>query len=154
MKYFTQHLIDLGYEPWRYSCIYPSQNSDAKNQNINILKNKEKYQVEFVEGDDKEGSFYFKSIQPAYDFSTMRVGGIHTHWVKDKDFKSAIVWGLNEGGRPPTLIKPRPKIKVEKEGRILTEQFDDAMNICLAKEDHILIYNSLFNEEKTFLYKL
>jgi hypothetical protein len=157
MKHLTTILIEKGYEPWRYSCVYPTQNADAKNQNSYILKNKGKYNVVFIEGNETEGIFYFKPIQPYYDFSTMRTGGVTTYWVKDKDFKNSIIWGMNEFGKPPTLISPRPKIKyhTEKNDRriILSEQFDNAMNICLQKENHEIVFEAMFDSNITFEYE-
>jgi hypothetical protein len=157
MKHFTQLLIELGYEPWRESCIFPNQNPDARNQNKFILENKEKYKVIFTEGDEKEGTFYFKSVQPYYDFSTMRVGGIYTYWVKGKDFKNSIVWGLSEFTKPPTLVNPRPKIKLKtnRNGRevTLTEKYDDAINICLQKETCEDVYKALFDKNMQFNYE-
>jgi hypothetical protein len=154
MKHLTTILIEKGYEPWRYSCVYPTQNADAKNQNSHILKNKEKYNVVFTEGNETEGIFYFKPIQPYYDFSTMRTGGITTYWVKDKDFKNSIIWGMNEFGKPPTLISPRPKIKLRKEKRILSQNYDDVMNVCLQKEDHEKIFEAIFDSNITFEYEI
>jgi hypothetical protein len=117
----------------------------------------EKYKVIFTEGDEKEGTFYFKSVQPYYDFSTMRVGGIYTYWVKGKDFKNSIVWGLSEFTKPPTLVNPRPKIKLKtnRNGRevTLTEKYDDAINICLQKETCEDVYKALFDKNMQFNYE-
>jgi hypothetical protein len=156
MKHFTTYLIELGYEPWRYTSIYSNQNADAKNQAQQILKNREKYEVVFVKGDEKEGDFYFKSTQPYYDFSSMRIGGIATYWVKDKDFNNSIIWGLREMDKPPTLIKPRPKIEryITENSTVFsfTEQSDDSMNMCLQKESPEKIYEALFNKNIVFKY--
>ena len=157
MKHFTQYLIEIGYEPWRFSGIYPSQNSDCKNQNNFILQNKDKYKVFFTKGDEKDGSFYFKSTQPYYDFSSMRVGGLATYWIKEEDFNNPIIWGLRECNKPPTLIRPRPNIMYKKEldNKLpyLSEISDDAMNICLQKEKCEDIYEAMFNKEIMFKYE-
>ena len=69
-----------------------------------------------------------------------------------------IIFGLHEYGKPPTLIYPRPKIRVKKynsdnEIVIETELHDDSMNLVLQKVDDDILYNSLFNKV-TFEYDL
>lgn len=152
MKHFTQHLIDLGYEPWRCSYIFTTQNPDAKNQNNYIINNTKKENIVFKDN----GIFYFKSAQPYYDFSTMRVGGLCTHWVKDNDFENSIIWGLNEHDKPPTLIYPRPIVTVKRfvDGKptFICGNFDDTINIFLKKESNEKIYESLFDKSIKFHY--
>ena len=145
MKHLTDILIEKGYVPYRYSCTFSEQNTSAKSQNDLILSNKEKYSVVFTSGNDKNGTFFFKSKQPYYDFSTMRVGGISTFWIKDNDFQNPIVWGLNNKAKPPTLITPRPDVtikKINEDGDVyyLNKFDDDAINYLLSNEDLSLIH--------------
>ena len=68
-------------------------------------------------------------------------------YVKDNDFENPIMWGLSERHKPPTLIYPRPNIRaIIPDGKfrltILRQNFDDAMNICLQRENHQDIYNA------------
>lgn len=159
MKHFTDILIEKGYLPYRCSCVFPNQNTSAKSQNDLILNNKEKYKVIFTSGDEKNGTFFFKSKQPYYDFSTMRVGGVSTFWIKDNDFKNAIVWGLNTIGKPPTLITPRPEVKIKKinqdnEIYYLNKYDDDAINYLLSSEDSLIIYNAIVNKNRDFYFDL
>lgn len=71
--------------------------------------------------------------------------------VMNKDFtfedrKNEIIFGLHEVGKPSILISPRPRIKLFKDGIILTEQNDDAMNIVLEKIDFEHILKAMFDE--------
>jgi len=159
MKHLTDILIEKGYLPYRCSCTFPEQNNSAKSQNDLILNNKEKYNVIFTSGNEKNGTFFFKSKQPYYDFSTMRVGGISTFWIKDNDFENPIVWGLNSMGKPPTLITPRPEIlikKINKDNQVyfLNNSDDDAVNYVLSNEDSLLIYDAIINKNIFFHYNL
>lgn len=88
------------------------------------------------------------------DFSTMQNGGIDIRYIKgDRE----IIYGLNEAGRPPTLIYPRPKIilikNIDGRKRVYTDVFDDTMNICLKKEDPQVIYEAMFDKTKKFRYE-
>lgn len=92
------------------------------------------------------------------DFSTMINGGLHLIYIKD-DIK--IWWGLNELGKPPTLVAPRPKINLKIDTskydgifirNSICEVFDDAMNVCLKKESPELIYKALFDNSIIFNY--
>lgn len=83
--------------------------------------------------------------------------------VMDEDLpwsirKGQIDFGLGEQGKPPTLIEPRPKIKVQKSIFIdglkseitLTEWNDDAMNIVLSKIDFEQIFKAMYDNSICF----
>lgn len=83
--------------------------------------------------------------------------------VMEEDFtfndrKNQISFGLNEAGKPPTLIHPRPKIKVKKSvfidnikhEIIQTEFNDDAMNIVLSKIDFEQILKAMYDKSICF----
>ena len=154
-------LLNNGYESWRRSQIYPSQNASARIQNEMLLKTKE---IIFLEGNEKNGVFFWK--HKINDFSSMLVGGIDIYLTKSKDFRNSVIWGLHEKDKPPTLISPRPKIRKivtktilewrkdnffipgedNKEVTIeLNERYDDIMNECLNTFEHFLIYDSIIN---------
>ena len=59
-----------------------------------------------------------------------------------------ICFGLHEKGKPPTLIHPRPNIRFEREGKILTEFWDDAMNVVLDKVDYDIILEYMYDKTK------
>lgn len=155
-------LHEEGYKCYRHSCIFPNQNANAKTQNEMIFK---RHDVIFTKGNEREGTFYWE-YRP-HDYSSMVVGGLDNRFVKDLDFDNQIIWGLHEGGKPPTLITPRPNIiksvtQTIKEWRgsnwyiqgdedqeftmELTERFDDIMNECLNKFDHKDIYEAIVNK--------
>ena len=83
--------------------------------------------------------------------------------VMDDDFtfddrKGVICFGLHEANKPPTLIRPRPKIRVkrireyngEKQTVIESEIFDDSMNLILQKEKPEQIFKALFDSSIFF----
>ena len=135
MKHLLEIIRENSYEAWQYSCIFPNQNANAKEQNRYILENKEKYSVVFVEGNDKNGSFYFQNRLSDTDFSTMRVGGLATYFVKDNNFDNAIIWGLNEANKPPTLLKPKLKYITQ-----------DSFERVLKKYEHQFIFDNLYTD--------
>lgn len=123
-KHITQILLDNGFKTFR-----------------KILKNK---QWEYVE-------CKFKN-----DFSSMVSGGLDYRFIKDE---IEIAYGLHEAHKPPTLIYPRPKIKMVINDDVfgfktLNEQSDDAMNLCMQKEDHQLILKAMFDKNILFEYDL
>lgn len=74
--------------------------------------------------------------------------------LMDKDFtwedrKGEIIFGLHEGGKPPTLISPRPRIEVKriKEGNevVEDEQCDDSMNVVLKNISHEEIFKAMYD---------
>lgn len=79
-----------------------------------------------------------------------------------EDRKNEIVFGLHEGGKPPTLISPRPRIKIKRtitknsirKEVVITEQSDDAMNIVLSKVDPIIIYKAMYDNSICFDFDL
>lgn len=47
----------------------------------------------------------YTKVGNMYDFSTMTSGRLDNRWIKNGH---EIIFGLNEFGKPPTLIQPRP----------------------------------------------
>lgn len=87
--------------------------------------------------------------------------------VMDDDFtwedrKGVICFGLHEVNKPPTLISPRPKIRVKREYYfngdkmiiIEDERFDDSMNLALINEEPEQIFKALFDSSVSFNYDL
>ena len=79
----------------------------------------------------------------------------------EMEFKDTILFGLNEHGRPTTLISPRPKIQVIRErvfsnGRKMnvleTEVADNSMNVVLSKEDPEKIFEAMYDHSIVFKY--
>ena len=145
MKHLLEILRENGYMKWSKSCIFQEQNANAKSQNELILKNKEKYNVHFVKGNDKNGTFYFQNY--GSDFSTMRVGGLESYYIKDNDFNNPIIWGLHEKDKPQTLIYPRPFFeKIEIINGIkytIVGLDDDGMNDMLKNRSHEEIFKEI-----------
>lgn len=87
--------------------------------------------------------------------------------VTDEDFtwndrKNEICFGLHEANKPPTLIYPRPKIRVKrnitidgvKHVVVENETFDNSMNLVLSKENPEKILKFMFDENLCFSYDL
>jgi hypothetical protein len=75
--------------------------------------------------------------------------------VMDDDFtwddrRNEICFGLREYGKPPTLISPRPRIRIKTKDKILTEQDDDAMNIVFLKIDYEDIFKAMYDKSIIF----
>ena len=147
-----QILQERGYKTYRRGFTFENQNDSAKQQYKSILERSDLIY-------DDSGAFYYPH-EKINDFTSMVVGGGDIRFVKDKDFDNEIIWGLSEVGKPPTLIYPRPRIritrKVDIKGNIAIkledEFFDSSMNICLAKENHEDILTAMYNKEKVFRY--
>lgn len=67
-----------------------------------------------------------------------------------EDRKGEICFGLNESGKPPTLISPRPRIEIKriKDGKevIENEIRDDSMNIVLKYISHEEIFKAMYDK--------
>jgi len=78
--------------------------------------------------------------------------------IKGLDIKDCFILGLNEGGGSPTLISPRPKIKVKKTcGLVWWLEFEwRDISMALAFENESLedIYNAAINQDVTFIYNV
>lgn len=68
-----------------------------------------------------------------------------------EDRRLEICFGLNESGKHPTLISPRPRIEVKriKNGKkvIENEQFDDSMNVVLKHFSHEEIFKAMYDSD-------
>lgn len=75
-----------------------------------------------------------------------------------EDRKNEIIYGLHEKNKPPTLIQPRPKIKVKrkKEDNIVIEdeQYDDSMNITLQQIEYETIFKGMYDKSICFEFDL
>lgn len=88
------------------------------------------------------------------DFSSM--GAVRKGYEKDG---LRFVFGLNEAGKPPTLIFPRPNMGefkyIEVDGKrklVLTSRWDDdIMNIVLMTETPEKIYKSIVEKKGVFI---
>ena len=85
-------------------------------------------------------------------FTTTVSGGVDIRFVKDNDFDNVIIFGLHEHKKPPTLITPRPHIKMWR-GNVFCEQLDDAMNHVLRVESSEDIFKAMFDKSIMFKYK-
>lgn len=90
------------------------------------------------------------------DYSTIRADGIDSRYENEKG--DLVIWGLNEVGKPPTLIFPRPKIIATTDRyrkridgvelfkhRTECSFKDDVMNGCLSSFDHQDVYDGIIN---------
>jgi hypothetical protein len=76
--------------------------------------------------------------------------------VMEKDFtwedrKGEICFGLNEVGKPPTLISPRPRIEIKRIKNdcvvIENEQYDNSMNIVLKEILNDKIFKAMYDRD-------
>lgn len=73
-------------------------------------------------------------------------------YVHPDNPKRKISYGLNEVGKPPTIIYPRPKILVTRDGMTYDEHYDDSMNLALIKESFEDILNGILDKSILFQY--
>lgn len=70
-----------------------------------------------------------------------------------EDRSGEIVIGINERGKPPTLIYPRPKMRVKRvvSGEVICtdERYDDNMNAALRLFSESEIISFMLDQEKT-----
>jgi hypothetical protein len=91
-----------------------------------------------------------------YDYSTMREGGLDVRLIKGD---SVFIIGLHELKKPPTLISPRPKIRIQKtivvdsvkKDIVINEHEDDAMNIVLKEVECEDIFKAI--NDKSFCFE-
>ena len=94
-----------------------------------------------------------------YDYSTMREGGLDVRLIKGD---STFVYGLHEFKKPPTLISPRPRIRIHKtiivdsvkKDITISESEDDAMNIVLKEIEYEQIFKAIHDKSFCFEFDL
>jgi hypothetical protein len=92
-----------------------------------------------------------------YDYSTMREGGLDVRLIKGD---SIFTIGLYEHKKPPTLISPRPRIKIHKTivvdsvNIVINEHEDDAMNFVLKEVECEDIFKAIYDESICFEFDL
>lgn len=71
-----------------------------------------------------------------------------------EDRKNEIVFGLREKDKPPTLISPRPRLDIYRQGFTIREDRDDAMNIALSNFSNEEIFEAMYNKDISLELKL
>jgi len=99
----------------------------------------------YIHKDDKEFLDYINN------------GVRHTEMSQDV-LSRQIVFGLSEYEKPPTLISPRPKIRIlrtKEDGTVSVENeaYDDSMNVILEHISPEKIYFAMYNPKKTLIVK-
>jgi hypothetical protein len=79
----------------------------------------------------------------------------HRYYHKsDVNKEQPIVFGLNESNKPPTLIYPRPRLRVNRNGLIQDERHDDNMNVALSVIPHEEILKAMYDKRIIFNIEL
>ncbi len=94
-----------------------------------------------------------------YDYSTMREGGLDVRLIKED---SVFTIGLHEFKKPPTLISPRPRIRIQKtivvdsveKDIVINEHDDDAMNFVLKEVECEDIFKAINDKSICFEFDL
>lgn len=94
-------------------------------------------------------------VKHVMDCRTMQLKPVSTHVLSTMvnldhryihpDAQGEICFGLNEAGKPPTLISPRPLMEVMRDG--VEVYGDDAMNIVLMTVPHEQILEAIYNHK-------
>lgn len=107
---FTKYLTNCGYKTYRL-IVKSDWNKEAKAQAERILDTKPDG-ILFKD----ESSFYvpcdFNHTYLRANYNVLQNGGISTYFIKDNVFDNPIIFGLHEKDMLPTLIHPRPLIKL------------------------------------------
>lgn len=162
---FPQFLLDKGYKTYRFY-QKTNWNKEAKAQVQRILDNADVSKIKFKEGNYNTDicSFYlpcnFNTIYLRSNFNTQVVGGIQILFIKDLDFENVIYFGLHELGKIPTLIYPRPMIRVNEYyingNKIIRRNkgqgYDNIMNYCLNQENYEDVLKAMFDKSIEFEY--
>jgi len=94
------------------------------------------------------------------NFSSVIVGGTAVFYVKDDDFENPIIWGLQEMGKPPTLIKPRFNVSLKRTNptnrcvEIINGMYNDAIDYVLKNNCHLFLFDNLYNKKLYFEFDL
>ncbi len=121
MKEFIEYLLEIGYKPYR-----------------KILENEE---WSYVPETKALNTHYIRS-----EFNTQKRGGTDIRFVKDDDFDNEIIIGLNEVGKPPLIIYPRPMTMKVKE--YTDRDYKYSKSISLTRDKYINEYvNSTLPKE-------
>jgi hypothetical protein len=108
----------------------------------------------------KKYSFNCKTMKhvPVEKHNISSLVNLDHRYVLNEDFDNVICFGLHEANKPPTLISPRPRIRVKRTKNdqvvIEDERLDDSMNVVLGKEDPEMVFNALFDDSIQFEYDL
>lgn len=154
-------LKSKGYKMYRHGYTQPKQNADSRTQALRVLKTKD---VIFVKDTNEttDTKWFYWQHDKYTDLSTMVFGGSDIRFVKDEDFDNEIIWGLGEMKKPPTLLYPRPSIKVKRYRKYGEDEYvmnedqtrDDSMNLVLQKETPETIYKAMYDKSIVFEYDL
>lgn len=85
--------------------------------------------------------------EPADNHVLSTYGPTEFRYLKDD---KEILWGLNERRKPPTLVSPRPQIRMKRDGVYWNQERDDAMNIVLKTIDYDRIYEAMYDHSIVF----
>ncbi len=139
MTAFEQFLIKKGYIKYIFDCSNGRLNI-AKGHTISTMVN-------------LDHRYIHESNKTFIDKINKGFSVFKDEFTKE-ELWSTIIFGLNERHRPPTLISPRPTIKLKKivkdsEGgeymTFETQDRDDAMNIILDKIDFETIFKAMYD---------
>lgn len=136
MTGFEQFLISKGYLKFVFNCKTMSYESTSTHE-LSTMTN-------------LDHRYFHKDDKKALDFINSKIS------VLDKSFtldirKGEIFFGLHEAHKPPTLIHPRPKIRVKQPSEIkpfMDERFDDAVNIVFSKYSFDEIFEAMYDSDK------
>lgn len=142
MSNFEEYLVSIGYERFWMPVRGVKEAKDLRLVRPRVSKN----------GKVQYGFSTMNVIRYEYYKDPSIIKTIDSGELPENRSNYAIIYGLHELGKGPTLIHPRPKIKityVDKETKeIIGYEFycsDDYINRILQNYSSEFIYDSLFN---------
>jgi hypothetical protein len=96
-----------------------------------------------------------QELRPAGDTILSTLGCIAYCYHHEKF--GSVFYGLNEYGKPPTLVSPRPNIRhitlSDNYWIVRSEQEDDFMNIVLNRHTPQEVFEAMFDRSKVFVLR-
>lgn len=142
MSNFEEYLINIGYERFYMPTRNVKQAKDLRLQRPKVFNN----------GKVQYGFSTMDVIRYEYYKNPEIIKQIDSGILPENRGNYAIIYGLHEVDKGPTLIHPRPKVKITIKDKDTKEiigynfyNSDDYMNRILQKYSPEFIYNSLFN---------
>ena len=126
----------------------------------NVIKDKWSFQLfsnEIISSLSNLDYRYFHNSDPIIE--KINKGFVITEGeITHEDRKGEICYGLNEGGKPPVLVYPRPRIRVKRldnNREVFEDQrFDDSMFIALKEKTNEEIFEAMFDRAIVFKFDL
>jgi hypothetical protein len=84
-------------------------------------------------------------------FTLSLMGDSAAYYIKDNQ---TVIYGLNEKGKPPTLLSPLPQVFVKRETETKSNIHQSSIEVMFQQESYEQIYEAMFDQSIVFRYDL